>query len=170
MSDGRAHSWQPVWVHDAAGDQRWQALGVPEPLTIDPTDFDAVGVVADAVVNLRAHVMTTGLDAAMTVAAPEGWHQVVLTAKPGGSSVVVVRYFDLTLSRLRNVAEALTRRGWQLDEDGEGATLRQPPGTTATDAAFEVLAVLTVAGAPTTPRTATGSDASGAELDLRPPG
>ncbi len=142
---------------------------MPEPLTIDPTDFDAVGVVADAVVNLRAHVMTTGLDAAMTIAAPEGWHQVVLTAKPGGSSVIVVRYFDLSLSRLRNVAEALTRRGWQLDEDGEGATLRQAPGTTATDAAFEVLAVLTVAGAPTTTRTATGSDASGAELDLRPP-
>ena len=54
------------------------------------------------------------------------------------------------------MAEALIRRGWQLDEDGEGATLRQPPGTTATDVAFEVLAVLTVAGAPTTPRAATG--------------
>ena len=67
------------------------------------------------------------------------------------------------------LAEALTRRGWQLDEDGEGATLRLPPGTTATDVAFEVLAVLTVAGAPTAPRSATGSDATGAEIDLRPP-
>jgi len=142
---------------------------VAEPLTIDPSDFDAVGVVADAVVNLRAHVMATSHDSAMTVAAPDGWHQVVLTAKPGGSSVVVVRYFDLSLSRLRNVAEALSKRGWQLDEDGEGATLRQPPGTTATDAAFEVLAALTVAGAPTTPRTATGADAVGTEIDLHPP-
>jgi hypothetical protein len=142
---------------------------VPDPLTIDPTDFDAVGVVADAIVNLRAHVMVTSLDAAMTIPAPQGWHQVVVTAKPGGSSVIVVRYFDLTLSRLRNVAEALTRRGWQLDEDGEGATLRQPPGTSATDAAFEVLAVLTVAGAPTSPRKARGADAAGTEIDLRPP-
>lgn len=144
-------------------------MASPEPLLIDPTDFDAVGVVADAVVNLRAHVMATSRDTAMTVAAPAGWHQVVVTAKAGGSSVIVVRYFELTLSRLRNVAEALGRRGWQLDEDGEGATLRQPPGTSATDVAFEVLAVLTVAGGPTTPRTATGADADGTEVDLRPP-
>jgi len=143
---------------------------MPEPLPIDPTDFDAVGVVSDAVVNLRAAVMETSLDTAMTVTAPEGWHQVVLTAKPGGSSVLVVRYGELTLSRLRNVAEALTRRGWQLDEDGEGATLRLAPGSPATDVAFEVLAVLTVAGAPTTPRTATAADAAGTPVELRPPG
>jgi hypothetical protein len=141
----------------------------PDPVTVDPSDFDAVGVVSDAVVNLRAHVMTTSLDTAMTVDAPEGWHHVVVTAKPGGSSVVVVRYGRLSLSRLRNVAEALGRRGWQLDEDGEGATLRQPPGTPATDVAFEVLAVLTVAGAPTSPRRATAHDADGTRVDLRPP-
>jgi len=142
---------------------------MPEPLTIDPTDFDAVGVVSDAIVNLRAAVMDSSLDTAMTVAAPDGWHQVVVTAKPGGSSVLVVRYGALTLSRLRNVAEALTRRGWQLDEDGEGATLRLAPGTPAIDVGFELLAVLTVAGAPTAPRTATGALADGTPVELRPP-
>ena len=142
---------------------------MPEPLTIDPSDFDAVGVVADAVVNLRAHVMDTSLDTALTVAAPEGWHQVVVTAKPGGSSVLVVRFGELSVSRLRNVAEALGRRGWQTDEDREGATMRQPPGTSATDVAFELLAVLTVAGAPTTPRQATAADAAGTPIELRPP-
>ena len=142
---------------------------MPEPLPIDPTDFDAVGVVSDAIVNLRAAVMDTSLDTAMTVAAPDGWHQVVATAKPGGSSVLVVRYGQLSLSRLRNVAEALGRRGWQLDEDGEGATLRLPPGTSATDVAFELLAVLTVAGAPTTPRTATAALSDGTPVELRAP-
>lgn len=141
----------------------------PEPITVDPADFDAVGVFSDAVVNLRAHVMATGLDTSATVDAPEGWHRVVVTAKPGGSSVLIVRYHELSASRLRNVADALSTRGWQLDEDREGATLRQPPGTPATDVAFEVLAVLTVAGAPTAPRQATGVDADGTAVDLRPP-
>ncbi len=144
-------------------------MGSPAPLEIDPSDFDAVGVVADAVVNLRAHVMTTERDTAMTVAPPDGWHHAVLTAKPGGSSVLVVRYGELTLSRLRNVADALNRRGWQLDEDGEGATLRQPPGTSATDVAFELLAVLTIAGAPSTVRSATAVDGAGEPVELRPP-
>ena len=100
-----------------------------EPLSVDPSDFDAVGVLSDAVVNLRAHVMAADADTAATLSAPPGWHHVVVTAKPGGSTVLVVRYGDLTVSRLRNVADALSRRGWQLDEDGEGATLRQAPGT-----------------------------------------
>ncbi len=141
----------------------------PAPITVDPSDFDAVGVFSDAVVNVRAHVMTTGLDTAVAVDAPEGWHRVVITAKPGGSSVIVVRFNELSMSRLRNVADALGRRGWQLDEDGEGATLRQPPGTTATDVAFEVLAALTVAGAPSTARLAAAVDTDGTEVDLRPP-
>lgn len=140
----------------------------PEPLVVDPADFDAVGVVSDAVVNLRAHVMTTGIEAAVTIDAPDGWHRLVVTAKDGGSSVLVVRYGELSLSRLRNVADALQRRGWQLDEDGEGATLRQPPGTPSTDVAFEALAVLTVAGAPATARRAHGTDADGRPVDLRP--
>lgn len=148
----------------------WQALDVdPEPITVDPADFDAVGVFSDAVVNVRAHVMATGLDTAISVDAPEGWHRVVVTAKPGGSSVIVVRFNELSMSRLRNVADALGRRGWQLDEDVEGATLRQPPGTSATDVAFEVLAALTVAGAPSTPRQAAAVDTGGTAVDLRPP-
>ena len=138
----------------------------PEPLAIDPTDFDTVGVLSDVVVTLRAHVMATDTEAAATIDAPLGWHHVVVTAKPGGSSVLVVRYADLSLSRLRNVAEALHGRGWQLDEDGEGATLRRPPGTPATDVAFEALAMLGVAGAPTTPRSVTAVDADGTALDL----
>jgi hypothetical protein len=141
----------------------------PEPITVDPADFDAVGVFSDAVVNVRAHVMATGLDTAIAVDAPEGWHRVVITSKPGGSSVIVVRFNELSMSRLRNVAEALGRRGWQADEDGEGATLRQPPGTTATDVAFEVLAVLTIAGAPSSPRLAAATDTNGTSVDLRPP-
>ena len=142
---------------------------MPEPVTVDPSDFDAVGVVTDAVVGLRAHVLTHESEAAMAVDGPSGWHQVVVTAKPGGSTVLVVRYGELSLSRLRNVADALHRRGWQLDEDGEGATLRQPPGTPATDTAFELLAVLTVAGAPDSPRRLTGRDADGAPVELTPP-
>jgi hypothetical protein len=143
-------------------------MAPPEPLAVDPSDFDAVGVLADAVVNLRAHTLTTGLDAAATISAPDGWHRLVVTNKAGGSTVLVVRFNELSLSRLRNVADALHRRGWQLDEDREGATLRQPPGTPATDVAFEVLAALTAAGAPAEPRTATGADADGRPIDLRP--
>ena len=141
-------------------------MASPEPITIDPSDFDAVGVLSEVVVSIRAHVMGTDTDAAATIDAPAGWHRVVVTAKPGGSSVLVVRYGELSLSRLRNVAEALQRRGWQLDEDGEGATLRQPPGTPTTDIAFEVLAVLGVAGAPTTPRAVTAVDADGTPVGL----
>ena len=142
---------------------------MPEPITVDPSDLDAVGVVTDAVVSLRAHVLTRESEAAAVVERIEGWHEVVATAKPGGSTVLVVRYGELSMSRLRNVADALQRRGWQLDEDGEGATLRQPPGTPATDTAFELLAVLTVAGAPDTPRPLLGRDHRGADLDLRAP-
>ena len=140
----------------------------PEPLQIDPSDFDAVGILSEAVVTLRAHVMATDRDTAATVDAPEGWHHVVVTAKPGGSSVLVVRYGELTLSRLRNLAGALSTRGWQLDEDGEGATLRQPPGTPATEVAFEVLAVLTSAGAPAAVRSVTAQDADGTPVNLQP--
>jgi hypothetical protein len=143
-------------------------MAAPEPLPIDPSDFDAVGVLSDVVVTLRAHVMATDTDAGATIDAPEGWHHAKVTAKPGGSSVLVVRYGELSMSRLRNVADALERRGWQLDEDGEGATLRQPPGTPATDVAFELLAVLGVAGAPTSVRSVTAFDADGTPLDLSP--
>jgi len=54
----------------------------------------------------------------------------------------------LSASRWHNVAAALERGGWQPDEDTEGAARTFPPGCEPTDAAFEVLATLTVAGAP----------------------
>lgn len=135
-------------------------------LMIDPSDFDAVGVLTDAIVSVRAHVMIHEIDASATVAGPEGWHPLVINAKPGGSSVLVVRFNELSASRLRNVADALSKRGWQLDEDREGATLRQPPGTSATDSAFEVLAALCVGGAPSTPREILARDGNGAWIDL----
>lgn len=133
---------------------------------IDLDDFDAVGVVADLVVDLRQHVMVNRVEASATVSAPEGWHRVVCNVKGGGSTVLVVRFADLSVSRLRNVADALDARGWQLDEDREGATLRQPPGTTATDVAFEVLAALGVAGAPRGARAIEARDADGGPVTL----
>lgn len=139
-----------------------------DAVVIDPTDFDAVGVLTEAIVSLRAHVLINEIDAAVTVSAPEGWHPLVINAKQGGSSVLVVRFNELSASRLRNVADALSKRGWQLDEDREGATLRQPPGTTATDTAFEVLSVIGTGGAPTRPRTLVARDGNGNEIDLHP--
>ena len=133
---------------------------------IDPEDFDAIGVLSEIVVDLRQHVMVHGTEASATVSAPSGWHPVVLNAKSGGSSVLVVRFATLSASRLRNVADALDGRGWQLDEDREGATLRQPPGTTATDVAFEVLAALGAGGAPKDRRTVGARDADGNVIEL----
>lgn len=136
-------------------------------VAIDPSDFDAVGVLSDAIVSLRAHVLINEVDASATVSAPEGWHPLVINAKQGGSSVLVVRFNELSASRLRNVADALSKRGWQLDEDREGATLRQPPGTSATDSAFEVLAAIGTGGAPATPRAVAARDGNGVEVDLQ---
>jgi len=135
-------------------------------LQIDPSDFDAVGLLSEAIVSVRAHVLIEEIDASATITAPEGWHRLVINAKQGGSSVLVVRFNDLSASRLRNVADALVRRGWQLDEDREGATLRQPPGTSATDTAFEVLAAIGAAGAPSTTRTISAIATDGIEIDL----
>ena len=137
-----------------------------EPLTLDLDDFDAVGLLTEAIVSLRAHVLINEVEAAATISAPAGWHRLVINAKSGGSSVLVVRFNDLSVSRTKNVAAALHTRGWQLDEDREGATSRQAPGTPATDVAFEVLAALTVAGAPRDARLMQASDAAGAAIDL----
>lgn len=139
-----------------------------EPVVIDPTDFDAVGVLTEAIVSLRAHVLINEVDASATVSAPEGWHRLVINAKQGGSSVLIVRFNELSASRLRNVADALGKRGWHLDEDREGAALRQPPGTTATDSAFEVLSAIGIGGAPTSPRTLAARDGNDNEVDLHP--
>lgn len=137
-----------------------------EPLRVDPADFDAVGVLSDAVVALRVHSIEAAVDAAATISAPAGWHRVVVTARPSGHVVVGVRYSELSTSRWHNVAEALARRDWQLDEDQEGATVRFPPGTEPTDAAFEVLAALTLAGAPADLRTVTAVDGRGEPVAL----
>lgn len=139
----------------------------PEPLLLDLDDFDVVGLLTDAIVSLRAHVLLDDQEAAATVDAPADWHRLVINAKRGGSSVLVIRFNDLSVSRTKNVAAALHGRGWQLDEDHEGATLRQAPGTTATDVAFEVLAALTVGGAPHGTREMTATDATGAMVNLR---
>jgi hypothetical protein len=139
-----------------------------DAVVIDPTDFDAVSVLTEAIVSLRAHVMVNEIDASATVSAPEGWHPLVINAKQGGSSVLIVRFNDLSASRLRNVADGLSKRGWQLDEDREGATLRQPPGTTATDSAFEVLAAIGIGGAPNSSRNLVARDGNGNEVDLPP--
>ena len=138
-----------------------------EPLELDLDDFDAVGVLADAIVSLRAHVLINEVDGSATISAPDGWHRLVINAKPGGSSVLIVRFNDLSASRLRNVATALDGRGWQLDEDREGATLRQPPGTNATDCAFEILSALGLGGAPSGVRQLDARDAHGGEIELR---
>ena len=135
---------------------------------IDPPDPDAVGVVNDVVLALRGHVMDHDAAATATVAAPEGWHQVTITAMPGGHVVLGVRFVGLSKSRTNNVAEALDRRGWQLDEDGEGATHRHPPGTDAMTVAFEVLTMVGAAGAPKTTRRITAADTQGTIVPVGP--
>jgi hypothetical protein len=136
------------------------------PLAVDLADFDAVGILAAAVVALRVRSIEADTDAAATIDAPDGWHRVVITARSSGHVVVAVRYTPLSASRWHNAAEALARRGWQLDEDQEGATVRFPPGTEPTDAAFEALAAATVAGAPADVRQLTAVDGAGAPVDL----
>jgi hypothetical protein len=141
-------------------------MAAPAPLPLDLRDFDVLGVATAAVVALRAHAIGSGVDAAATVAAPDGWHRVVVTARSSGHVVLSVRYDELSMSRFHNIAGALERRGWDRDEDGEGATRRYPPGTEATDAAFELLAVVPLAGAPAGVRTVTAVDGNGAPVDL----
>ena len=138
----------------------------PGPLDLDPGDFDAVGIVSDVVVALRVHAIEADTDAAATVSAPDGWHKVVLTARSSGHLVVGVRFTDLSTSRWHNVAEALARKGWQLDDDDEGATIRFPPGTGPADAAFEVLAAVGLAGAPGGTRIVTAVDGAGLAIAL----
>jgi hypothetical protein len=152
-------------------DRGWQAVGVataPAPLMIDLDDFDAVGVASDALVALRVHAIEHGTDAAATVSAPDGWHRVVATARESGHLVLSVRYGELTLSRWNNVAAAIAKRGWDLDDDAEGATRRFPPGTEATTVAFELLASLTLSGAPAGTRSITAVDGNGDPVELRP--
>ena len=137
-------------------------------LTIDPNDFDAVGVLAEAVVTLRRHAMECQRDVVATISAPPGRHRVKVVARPGGHAVLAVRFDELTTSRRNVIADALTRRGWDLDDDTEGATFRFPPGTDHTTVAFDALAVLTLGGAPADRRTITAVDGTGAPVELAP--
>jgi hypothetical protein len=134
--------------------------------TIDPGDFDSFGVVADLVLAVRAAVMERGVDVVATIAAPPGRHAVLVVGRPGGHTVLAVRFDDLTLSRRNVLAEALAGRGWDADEDREGATRRFPPGTEHTAVAFEVLEVITAGGAPAEPRAVTAVDATGRPVAL----
>jgi hypothetical protein len=136
------------------------------PLTLDLGDFDAVGVASSIVVGLRSHAVMSGADAVATVTAPSGWHTVQVVARGSGHVVVRVSYAALSPSRLHNVATALERRGWHLDEDAEGATRTFPPGSEPSDAAFEFLAALTVAGAPTDVRSVSTVAADGGPVAL----
>ncbi len=135
-------------------------------ITVDPGDFDALGALGAVVVALRTHAVESGIDAAATISAPDGWHRVVVTARGSGHVVVAIRYTHLSTSRWHNVAEAVSRRGWQLDEDREGASVRFPPGTEPSDAAFEALAATSLAGAPGDLRTVTAVDGRGAVVPL----
>jgi hypothetical protein len=138
----------------------------PEPVAIDLSDFDAVGIAADIVDAVRRHAIQSEGDVAATVSAPEGWQRVVVTGRRSGHVVLSVRYSELSRSRWHNVAGALAKRGWDLDEDREGATNRIPPGTEASAAAFELLAAATLTGAPTDVRQVTAVDASGKAVPL----
>ena len=140
--------------------------GATGSIDLDPADFDAVGVLSDVVVALRIHAIEADTDAAATISAPEGWHRVVITARSSGHLVIGIRYTELSTSRWHNVAEALARRSWQLDDDDEGATARFPPGSEPTDAAFEALAAIGLAGAPIQARTLTAVDGRGDVVPL----
>jgi hypothetical protein len=139
-----------------------------DPVMIDLADFDAVGIASDIVMAVRMEAIDRAVDVAATVSAPEGWHRVVATGRPSGHLVLGVRFTELSTSRWHNVAEALRRREWDQDEDHEGVTTRFPPGTEASTAAFELLAALSVGGAPTDERTVTARAADGEPVDLRP--
>jgi hypothetical protein len=127
----------------------------PRAVRLDLGDFDAVGVASDVVLTVRSHAIEHGRDVVATVAAPAGWHRVVVTGRPGGHTVLGVRFGELTASRWNNVAKALAGRGWDLDDDEEGATRRYPPGTEASTVAFEILAIAALAGAPSDVRQVT---------------
>lgn len=138
----------------------------PAPLALDLSDFDAVGIAAEMVMNVRSHAISAGVDTSATIDAPQGWHRVMVNASATGKTLLRVRFVDLTRSRANNVSAALVERGWQIDEDGDGASLRYPSGVEATSIAFDVLATLTLAGAPTGLRTVVARDGSGGTVAL----
>jgi len=137
-----------------------------QPLLLDLADFDAVGIASDVVVSVRRHAIQSRLDSSATISAPESWHRVMINCSPTGKTLLRVRFTDLTTSRSNNVAKALAERSWQTDEDGDGAALRFPSGVEATTVAFDALAALTLAGAPSDVRSVTASDSEGHSITL----
>lgn len=135
-------------------------------VALDLGDFDAVGVASSVVDAVRTEAIQRSQDVAATVSAPDGWHGVVVTGRRSGHVVLSIRYGWLSTSRRHNLDGALAKRGWDLDDDADGATNRIPPGTEAATAAFELLAALTSAGAPTDVRQVTATDASGESVAL----
>jgi hypothetical protein len=138
----------------------------PTPLLLDLADFDAVGIAGDVVGSVRSHAIEHSVDASATVSAPEGWHRVIVNCSSTGKTLLRVRFTDLTKSRANNVAKALAERGWQTDEDGDGAASRHPSGVEATTIAFDALAALTTGGAPGDVRQVTAFDADGRPIPL----
>ena len=136
------------------------------PLLLDLADFDAVGIATDIVVAVRSHAIEHAVDTSATVSAPESWHRVMINCSATGKTLLRVRFTDLTTSRGNNVSRALVERGWQLDEDRDGAAFRYPSGIEATTIAFDALAALTLAGAPSDLRTVTAVDAAGRAVAL----
>lgn len=137
-----------------------------DPLPLDLSDFDAVGIAADVVAAVRVHAIETSTESSATVSAPEGWHRVVVNCSPTGNTVLRVRFADLTRSRANNVAAALADRDWQRDEDDGGASHRHGSGTDATTVAFDVLGALTVGGAPSDIRSVSAVDGAGNRIAL----
>ncbi|MFN8052757.1 MAG: hypothetical protein U0Q22_15020 [Acidimicrobiales bacterium] len=137
-----------------------------EPLLVDLADFDAVGIATDVVVAVRSHAIERSVDSSAAISAPHGWHRVMINCSGTGKTLLRVRFTDLTTARANNVAAALDERGWQRDEDGDGASRRYPSGTEATTVAFDALAALTLAGAPNDVRSVTAADATGVAIDL----
>jgi len=138
----------------------------PSPLLLDLADFDAVGIAADVVVSLRAHAIESSVDTSATISAPDGWHRVMVNCSATGKTLLRVRFVDLTRSRANNVSKALAERGWQIDEDGDGASSRFPSGVEATTVAFDALAALTTGGAPSDVRQVTATDGDGRSVPL----
>jgi hypothetical protein len=141
---------------------------VSDAVTLDPADFDAIGVLSEVVLNLRRLAMIRRTDVIATISAPPGRHRLHIAARTGGHTVFTIRFDELTSSRRNVLAGALAKRGWDLDEDGEGATFRYPPGTEHTTVAFDALPLLTLGGVPPDIRIVTAQDATGAPVDLAP--
>lgn len=145
-------------------------MSIDAPLRLDLSDFDAVGIASDAIATVRAHAIANVVATSAEVSAPDGWHRVVINCSDSGNVNLRVRFVDLTTSRANNVSTALLDRGWQLDEDRDGASSRYLPGVEATSIAFDVLAVLSLGGAPTDVRSITATEVGGRSIELRAEG